>query len=497
MAFKNNSNLNRNVVLKYANTFTNGSGTVIPVDFSSISNSIITHEIPLNMYSYSVFRLGGSSGNYLNGTSKASFFFDTNFTDITSISILNSGDPLSREGTLRMGKDSDKNSVTVTIPVTGNVRYRTPNNTTGTLLSEFSTGGSIIIKVSNNLEFSDIDYFIKLTLPTTGTRSIDVDRGSKGTGEDSFTYVAGSFIGTFDATSFTKNSLGTLVEGPELKFPTTAPLFSTSAFLLKIRIDGVIIWCTVIDGENVEEGISVAVQDDVLQDQTGRYNVYLSGTFKGDGTDLYIASVYNSTNNSQSPLEVETVPNVVISQSEVGVPGSGGHEESFVVKFNHDGKYIFNYKVTGTEDVSIKYIDVGPNGNVAMCGVKNTPLMRVQEPDGAISRYIVRPKLKCGFLVKFRTAGMLILPTPSGNNVINTYKKSIINTTGLPLYVAVYKENSASKSIPSVSVIPGRKSMDFIYDADTWVPEASDKLTTDLLFLDRDNGRFGFGTTFP
>jgi microcystin-dependent protein len=46
-------------------------------------------------------------------------------------------------------------------------------------------------------------------------------------------------------------------------------------------------------------------------------------------------------------------------------------------------------------------------------------------------------------------------------------------------------------------VIPGRKSMDFIYDADTWVPEASDKLTTDLLFLDRDNGRFGFGTTFP
>lgn len=273
----------------------------------------------------------------------------------------------------------------------------------------------------------------------------------------------------------------------------TPSLEESSAFLLKFSHTGNVVWTVVVDGDNEDEGISVVVQNDILLDNSGDYNIYLSGTMKGNGLTNYFSKVFDATSQ---PLVVSNISSVVITQSEVGP--IGGHEESFILKFNFDGKFLFNYKVTGTQDVAIKYIDYGLGGNVVMCGLMNTSLMRVHEPDGAITRYVPMEKYQRGFVVKFRTAGVLILPTPTGENKDRTFRKSIINTTGQPLYVSVYNlSETVAQSVPSISVIPSRKIMDFIYDSETWVPEASDKLTTDLLFLDRDNGRFGFGTTFP
>lgn len=478
---RSNPTMNRDLRIKYTNTF--------PAFFQNLP-SIATHDIPLNQFYLSVFRIGGSGGNYLNGANLSSYYINSNIVDnsptpnIQLFSITNSRAPFSREGTLRMGHDITKKSVYFTIPVgSGGVIYRTPVNTQGTLLRTFSRPGSIIIKTSGNMAVAD--YTIPLISNVNAnslciTRSIDVDRGRvvNNVYEESV-YVAGSFREGFS------------VNTSDIITPPGTPQ-NMSAFLLKIRDNGSVEWTVVVDGDNEDEGISVAVQDDILQDNSGKYNVYLSGTFRGNGISPYVADVYDATNN---PFAVTNNPSVVISQSEIGPPG--GHEESFLLKFNYDGKYLFNYKATGTEDVAIKYIDAGPGGNVAMCGLMNTSLMRIQEPDGAISRYIPMEKYQKGFAIKFRTAGTLILPTPSGGNSTNIYKKTIVNTSLSPLYVAVYNPQSLLKSIPSVSVIPGAKTMDFIYDSETWVPEASDKLTTDLLFLDRDNGRFGFGTTFP
>lgn len=507
-SFKPASVWGRNVVLKYSNgPFIIGEDAQ-SIDFRHITPLITPEVQPASQYIVSTFRISGSDGNYLNGPDIKSFYMTTNSPNTNSHNILGSDwisdarAPFSQEGVLRIRRDINKYSVYLTVPIIAGdpIKYKQYSDTVERTLTSFSRNGSIIIKTSDDFAFNKIDYFVRLEQNITSpsicvTRSIDVDRGSNGNGVDSCAYVAGSFQEPFALTRFTVDDDNTVVTGTGSPYTLTsgAILEKRSAFLLKLSSVGEPSWVTVVDGDNMDEGISVAVQDDVFEDQSGKYNVYLSGTFKGNGTDPYVASVYDSSD--LGPLTFESSQSVSITQSELGK--AGGHEESFVLKFNYDGKYIFNYKATGTGDVSIKYIDVGPNGNLAMCGLMKTPLMRLQEPDGAISRYVPRDDIECGFLVKFRTAGMLILPTPSGNNILNTYKKSIINTTGYPLYVAVYKPNSVAKSIPSVSVIPGRKSMEFIYEGDIWIPEASDKLTTDLLYLDRDNGRFGFGTTFP
>lgn len=489
----------RDVTLKYSKGPFTSNGTALTVDYRSII-SFYTSVIPPSQYVVSVFRIGGTGGDYLFNTNFSSFYMTTNQFNIVHFGITNPRAPLSQEGVVRIGRDVSKYSVFLTVPVkAGSISYKSNGDSVRTLTT-LAHDGSIIIKTSDNFNFNQIDYFTRLVQNPAAnsvciTRSIDVDRGTDGNGENSCSYIAGSFQNNFDLTRFTVSGANVVNTGPTFTLETGGGLEERSAFLLKLTSTGNPSWVTVIDGDNMDEGISVAVQDDVFQDQSGEYNVYLSGTFKGDGDDSYTAEIYDSSNDPVNPLKIESFASVIISQSEIG--GTGGHEESFVAKFNYDGKYIFNYKATGTGDVSIKYIDVGPDGNLAMCGLKKTPLMRLQEPDGSISRYVPREDFECGFLVKFRTAGMLILPTPSGDNIINTYKKTIINTSGYPLYVAVYKPNSIAKSIPNVSVVPGRKSMDFVYDGDIWVPEASEKLTTDLLFLDRDNGRFGFGTTFP
>jgi microcystin-dependent protein len=493
------------LTVKHTNSFTT-NGNVTTIQVSSL-DQIGIHQIPIGQYSVSVFRLGGQDGNYLNGAGgrNHSFFINTNFTDIDSFEILNPGNPRTREGTLRMGHDTDINARTVyfTIPVnSGTITYRTPQDTSGkTLVQSLSHPGSIIIKASSDLSFSNIDFFVTLERNTAPgslciTRSIDVDKGPSGNGVNESVYVAGSFRGG----GYTYRKYTIVNETATLSLTRTSNKAPSdmAAFLIKISPIGQPLWATMIDGDNMDEGISVAVQRDVFpEDELGRYNVYLSGTFKGDGDVPYNVGIFNSTNSTlpAQSLNTEPIPAIRIFQSEIGVVG--GHEESFIVKFNSDGKYIFNYKASGTADVSIKYIDVGPGDNVAMCGLMNTPLLRLQEPDGSISRYIPMEKYERGFVVKFRTAGMLILPSPSPPNDVNTYKKTIINTTGFPLYIAIYKLAASFMNIPSVSVVPPRKTMDFVYDSETWVAEASDKLTTDLLYLDRDNGRFGFGTTFP
>lgn len=536
--FKNASipAINRNVSLRYfGGTFKNvGSTNPLTLNISTIT-PLITHDIPAGQYILSVFRLGGTVGKYLDGSgtdNKRSFFINTNIpsigdffspSDYASDGTFANNFIVSREGTIRMGRDISKNAVFVAIPVSnGSISYNTPGAASKEIFTSTTMprSGSLTIMVQNNLLESDIVYVLNMMRGGDAgtsllTRSIDIDSGPNGNGLNSSAYIAGAFSGGFSVRRFTRATTGTFVSlTEELTFSPPQSNTDKSAFVMKVSDEGVVRWMAVVDGDNVDEGISVAVEDDVLQDKSGKYNVYLSGVFKGDGITLYEANVYDSANDPTNRLRVRSDPNMVIAQSELGknvvddtLTEDGinvvddtptGHIESFVIKFSYDGSALFNYKTTGTENVHITYLDVGPNGNVAVCGMMNTPLFRVQEPDGAISRYIPKDDgFWRGFLLKFRTTNTLILLTPNGVNEDRIFRKTIINTAGFPLYIAIVDAVPTANSVPNVAVIPGRKSMDFIYDVETWVPESSDKLTTDLLFLDRDNGRFGFGTTQP
>jgi hypothetical protein len=250
-----------------------------------------------------------------------------------------------------------------------------------------------------------------------------------------------------------------------------------------------ICWMAIVDGPKDEYGISVVVDKEAATEesgavvQDGRYNVYIGGSFNSDNITVYNA---NPGNNKLQTLSAQ---GRIIELSETGI---SNHREGFVLKFNYRGVFMFNFKAGGNGDVTPLYIDIGPGDNLCMVGQMATDFARFSEPDGTVARYfrkrisqrgIIYPT---GFIFKYRTADTLILPSDNSGPI---YKKTIMNTSSLPVYICMFrKENGTGTGVfTGLATIPGRSSMVFINTGNEWFPDTSNKLSSDLLSVNKDN----------
>lgn len=373
----------------------------------------------------------------------------------------------------------------------------------GTLLTSF--GDSISITNAGSLIFvktpsNPYPVFIQLleTVSTDGVTitSIDVDKGRTGTGPQPSIYVAGFTTGPIqikypNSTGSSYTTLGNTRDAQDSgafvsKFGYTPGVGETyEPFKLS--------WFAMVDGPAGEYGVSIAVDKELLPDQDGRYNVYLSGSFRSTQINVFNA------NPGLNPADTESTPSKVLRLSEVGIQG---HNESFVFKFNYLGKYMFNFKAGGNGDVIPLCIDVGVGDNLALVGYCETDFLRLTEPDGTVSRYFRKRtsrsglRYPAGFIMKYRTSNTLLLESELNSD---QFKKTILNNSTLPLYVCLFQKiiGTTTSVFTGIATIPGRSSMVFINNGSEWLPDTSNKLSSDILSIDKDNARIGFGTQLP
>lgn len=459
-------------------------------NYNGVVNALNGKTLVINGYVVSLMHVNSNStSNYLNIVKSNYQHFSSGLSDIANFGFLPSGTTSLNNSDTYRGKEGCVRrdylgNIYLAFPSGINGSVSTPRYHTYGISFTVEPGSLIYHEPYNgsvaNTKLINLKQSTKLIIT-----SIDVDNGRDGVGTSPSIYVAGHYTGTISVNSYTSRTSS-----------------SSAAFLLKFgynpdstlgyALDN-ICWLTVIDGTGDEYGVSVAVDRDLNSGQNGRYNVHIGGAFNSSRITVYNAdpalNLLRTLDNSGRSIEL----------SEIGVQG---HREAFVVKFNYRGSFMFNYKAGGNGDVSPLCIDVGVGDNLCMVGSMTTDFARFTEPDGTVSRYFRKRisqkgiRYPAGFIFKYRTSDTVIL---NSDRESKNYKKTILNQTGLPLYVCLFKEvnNIASGLLTDLATITANSSMTFINYGNQWYPDTSNKLSSDILSVDKDNAQIGIGTRFP
>lgn len=423
--------------------------------------------------------------------------FSTGSVNIENLGFIDQGLGASRikEGIVRHDKKSFNSSVYITFRIFERMimyYYESNNVLNQRQLRVFS--GSILIGIEGGLSLNNIVMLSTLRQSTQSigfvtTTSIDVDLGPRGDANEPNMYICGTCRGAIDFRGTVK--IGDVFLDTRL-FGTRGTI-NGGAFLCKINSTGGLEWFTLFDGSEEESAVSVAVNSDTQDISAGIYGIYVLGSFTSDSMDIFESRKGSINRAATSASAVETIRKSITSRDNLI------QRESYILKFNQDGQYLVTYKTSSTGLLTPVYLDVGSGDNVVTCMKSFSNDVSLKEPDGRVARYIRNPILyDVGILMKYRTSNFLNIDASEKLRPGQLIRKKIINKSPFSLYVPVYTSSSGfGRLLTNVYVVPDNSQILLTNNKDEWYASASEKLSSDLLTLDRDNGKFGFGISTP
>jgi hypothetical protein len=354
--------------------------------------------------------------------------------------------------------------------------------------------GSVVINTDGDYSIGRLNMvsYLKQASAERGfvvTSSLDVDRGSLGDSINPNIYICGTCDGAIDFQN-TRKINTSFVAG---RTKNTRNAERQGAFICKLNSLGDAQWFSMIDGTDNEQAVSIAVDNNVSENLKGSYNFYVLCSFTSD-----VASVYDSRKGTLNIVDTNITPKAVLRKT---LDRSNfAQRESFILKYNQEGSYIMTFKTSTDGLLTPIYIDVDSNDNVVACYKMFADYVSLKEPDGRVSRYFSKEKMyESGVLMKYRTTNTLTLVTPRISVLENeSLKMNVINKSDYSLYITALRDFPEREiTVEDVYVVPSSKFSRFIFAENKWNPASSEKLNSDLLFLSRDNGKFGFGTEIP
>lgn len=400
-----------------------------------------------------------------------------------------------KEGVIRHDTRSSSSVLYLTLPIYLGVRFYyfdIGGVFTNIFLKNFR--GSVLMGLKGSFGLSDITLMsilsqASLLSGSVITTSIDVDRGMFGNSENPNIYVCGTCVGSVNIRGTVR--IGNIFVDTDINGSQTSE--RQGAFLCKFNSLGLLQWFSLVDGSDVEQAVSIAVDDVDPQNFSGLVNVYILGSFNSE-----ITNIYESRKGTLNPADTTIIPVKTLRKT---IPDRNNvlQRESFILKFNQNGQHLLTFRSSSTGLISPVYLEVGPGDNVISCLKVSATNITLGEPDGRVSKYLSRPsRYDFGVLIKYRTTNSLVLKPIESFQTTDVIKKKIINKSKFSLYVAAYSNSSGiDMFLTDVFVVPSSTQLPISNNGDVWYSGASDTLTSDFLFLDKDNAKFGFGTESP
>lgn len=400
-----------------------------------------------------------------------------------------------KEGVVRHDSKTSGGILYFTSPSYSGLRfyyYDDSNQFTDRLLKNLR--GAYVMGLGGQLKLRDISMFSTLRQASSVsgsvvTTSIDLDRGGFGDLENPNIYICGTTVGAIDfrATIRVGDSFIDLPGGGSRSAE------GQGAFICKFNSRGDLLWFSLVDGSDSEQAVSIAVSDDEQENVSGVAGVYVLGSFISE-----TANIFESRKGTLNVAETSIRPVETLIKT-LGDRSNRIQREAFILKFNQDGQHVLSFRSSSTGLISPVYLDVGVGDNVIACMKSSNNNLSLNEPDGRVSRYISRKVIyDMGVLIKYRTTNSLSLRPTLKLETNRVIRKKIINKSEFPLYIAAYTFSSGiSNFLTDVFVIQKSSQLTVFNNGDIWYAGASERIASDLLFLDTDNGKFGFGTSSP